>query len=70
METVVVIAIILVAAGYTLRSLYRKASVGKKPCGCADGCPISEKCRPEDSRCVVNEVSEESSTRRTKLQAQ
>ena len=56
METLIVIVIIAIAAGYTIWSLYRSASVSKKSCGCEDGCPISDRCRPEDSRCVVNEV--------------
>jgi hypothetical protein len=68
METILVIVIIAGAAGYTIRSLYRSASVGKKSCGCEDGCPISEKCRPQDSRCVMNEESEGVARSRGKLQ--
>ena len=68
METIIVIGIISVAAGYTIRSLYRGASAGKKSCGCEEGCPISEKCRPEDSRCVVNDIKADSARLRKKLQ--
>jgi hypothetical protein len=55
METVIIAAIIAVAAAYTARSLHRAASAGKRPCGCEDGCPISERCDPEDGRCVVTD---------------
>ena len=64
METVVLIAIILLAAAYTGRSLYRKASLGKKSCACEDGCPISERCRPEDSKCVIHEIKEDAARSR------
>jgi len=47
LEFIFVIIVIAAAAAYTIRSLYRKASGGKKSCGCADGCPISEKCNPD-----------------------
>jgi hypothetical protein len=59
METVVVVVIITAAAAYMVYSLFRSASTGKKSCGCEDGCPISKKCAPEDSRCVVTENHEE-----------
>jgi hypothetical protein len=59
METIAVIVIIAAAALYIVRSLYRSASVGKKSCGCEEGCPISDRCRPEDNRCVVNEQGKE-----------
>jgi hypothetical protein len=68
MEITIVITVIAIAAGYTIWSLYRSASTGKKSCGCEDGCPISQKCRPEDSRCVVNEIKQETAGRRKKLQ--
>jgi hypothetical protein len=55
METIIVVVIIAVAAAYTVRSLYRKVSVGKKTCACEDGCPISEMCNPKDNRCVLTE---------------
>jgi len=59
METVIVVLIITAAAAYMVWSLLRSASPGKKSCGCEDGCPISEKCAPEDSRCVVTENRQE-----------
>ena len=58
METVFIIIIIAAAAGYTIRALYRSASAGKKSCGCADGCPVSERCNPESGSCAVNEPEE------------
>lgn len=60
METIIVVVIIAAAAAYTVWSLYRSTSVkGKKSCGCEDGCPISERCSPDDDRCVVTEDGEE-----------
>ena len=56
METIFVIVIIVAAAAYTGRSLYRSASAGEKSCGCADGCPISKRCNPESGSCVVNQT--------------
>lgn len=69
METIIVVTIIAVAAGYTIGSLYRKASAGKKSCGCEDECPISDRCRPEDSRRVASEITEDEARWRKKLQA-
>ena len=69
METIVVIAIIAAAAAYTVRSLYKSAAAGKKSCGCADGCPISERCDPKSGQCVVNEGKEGGAAWRKKLQA-
>jgi hypothetical protein len=58
METVIIIVVIAIAASYTIRTLYRSASAGKKSCGCEDGCPISQRCNPDDGRCVVTEHPE------------
>ena len=58
MEFIFVIIVIAAAAAYTIRSLYRKASGGKKSCGGADGCPISEKCNPDSGQSVVDQPEE------------
>lgn len=58
MEIIFVIIIIATAAAYTISSLYKRASAGKKSCGCADGCPISERCNPDSGSCVVDGAEE------------
>ncbi|MFQ5512658.1 MAG: FeoB-associated Cys-rich membrane protein [Candidatus Krumholzibacteriia bacterium] len=43
LETVIVVVIVLLAAVFVGRDLYRSAAAGEK-CGCAETCPLAREC--------------------------
>jgi len=53
-ETIAVVLIVIVAALFTGRSLYRSVQSKRQACACTEECPLAEGCDPDAGVCAVD----------------
>lgn len=56
-ESIIVASVVLAAAAYSGRYLYRSVVATHKSCCCTDVCPLARRCHSDLDRCAAEEGS-------------